>query len=150
MGVFTRDPNSKTVYGHTFKWTSEHTPAEGFHSLIYTYDKVAADALDSLDKIVPPVSLSFARKDIQETYEPKETEPQKKKRHRDLFKMVKEHENKDPTLQKLWTEVNTVPDWVDWGQIERGQNVFWRYGGPSVTTVCCFLKQGFVKKRKTH
>ncbi|KAK8006369.1 tat pathway signal sequence, partial [Apiospora marii] len=135
MGIFARDPDRRTVYGHTFNWTSEHTPAEDFHPLIYTYDKVAADALDSLDEIVPPVSLSFARKDIQETYEPKETEPQEKKRHRDLFMLVKEHESNDQILRKLWEEVNTVPDWVDWDQIERGQNVFWRYGGPSITTL---------------
>ncbi|KAK8039255.1 tat pathway signal sequence [Apiospora rasikravindrae] len=135
MGIFTRDPSVRTVYGHTFKWTSKHTPAEDFHPLIYTYDKVGADALDSLDEIVPPVSLGFARKDIEETYEPKETEPQEKKRHRDLFKLVKEHGNSDEKLRKLWTEVNTVPEWVDWEQIERGQNVFWRYGGPSVTTL---------------
>ncbi|KAK8087043.1 hypothetical protein PG994_002017 [Apiospora phragmitis] len=93
------------------------------------------DALDSLDEIVPPVSLSFARKDIEETYEPKETEPKENKRHRDLFKLVKEHANRDEKLQKLWSEVNTVPEWVDWDQIERGQNVFWRYGGPCVTTL---------------
>ncbi|KAK8094569.1 hypothetical protein PG997_001254 [Apiospora hydei] len=133
MGIFTRDPSVRTVYGHTFKWTSEHTPVEDLHPLVYTYDKVGADALDSLDEIVPPVALSFTRKDIEEAYEPKKTEPQEK-RHRDLFKLVKEHGNSDEKLRKLWTEVNTVPDWVDWDQIERGQNVFWRYGGPSVTT----------------
>ncbi|KAK8077396.1 hypothetical protein PG996_003566 [Apiospora saccharicola] len=123
MGIFTRDPSTRTVYGHTFKWTREHTPAEDLHPLSYSYDKVAADALDSLDEIVPPVSPNFARKDIQETYEPKETEPQEKKRRRDLFKLVKEHESNDTILRKLWTEVNTVPEWVDWDQIERGQNL---------------------------
>ncbi|KAK6825235.1 hypothetical protein PG987_012729 [Apiospora arundinis] len=136
MGILSRDPSVRTVYGHTFKWTSEHTPAENFRPLIHTYDRVAADALDSLDEIVPPVSLSFARKDIQETFEPKETEPQeKKKKHRDLFKLLKEHGIRDQRLEKLWTEVNTVPEWVDWAQIERGQNVFWRYGGPAITTL---------------
>ena len=149
MGVFSRDPNVRTVYGHTFKWTSEHTPAEDFRPLIHTYDTVAADALDSLDEIVPPVPLSFARKDIQETFEPKETEPQEKKRHRDLFKLLQEHHNMDPRLQKLWTEVNTVPEWVDWAQIERGQNMFWRYGGPAITTVClCCLHPNYSRKRR--
>lgn len=33
----------------------------------------------------------------------------------------------------MWEEINTVPPWVDWAQIERGQDVFYRYGGPAIT-----------------
>ena len=39
----------------------------------------------------------------------------------------------DELLQRFWEEVNAVPDWVDWEQIERGQDVFYRYGGACLT-----------------
>lgn len=46
---------------------------------------------------------------------------------------MKEHAETDETLQKFWKQVTTVPDWVDWEQIERGQDVFYRYGGANLT-----------------
>lgn len=52
---------------------------------------------------------------------------------RDLYALLEEHRASDPKLSELWTEVNTVPAWVDWEQIERGQDVFYRYGGPALT-----------------
>ena len=47
--------------------------------------------------------------------------------------MLREHHASHPKLSQLWEEVNTVPEWVDWDQIERGQDVFYRYGGPALT-----------------
>ncbi|PTU21153.1 hypothetical protein P175DRAFT_0248081 [Aspergillus ochraceoroseus IBT 24754] len=32
-------------------------------------------------------------------------------------------------------EINTVPEWVDWDQIKRGQEVFFRYGMPIVNVL---------------
>jgi hypothetical protein len=29
----------------------------------------------------------------------------------------------DEVLTKFWNEVHTVPDWVDWDQIKRAQDV---------------------------
>ena len=52
---------------------------------------------------------------------------------RDLYCLLRGNHQSDPKLSQLWTEVNTIPDWVDWAQIERGQNVFYRYGGPALT-----------------
>jgi hypothetical protein len=52
---------------------------------------------------------------------------------RDLFALLKEHHTSDPKLGQLWEEVNRVPTWVDWDQIARGQDVFYRYGGPAFT-----------------
>jgi hypothetical protein len=45
----------------------------------------------------------------------------------DIYQIVKDNAADDPLLGKLWEHVNTVPTWVDWEQIERGQKVFWRY-----------------------
>lgn len=47
--------------------------------------------------------------------------------------LLKQHHEPHPKLHELWEEINTVPPWVDWAQIERGQDVFYRYGGPALT-----------------
>ncbi|KAL9592858.1 MAG: hypothetical protein Q9219_007718 [cf. Caloplaca sp. 3 TL-2023] len=52
---------------------------------------------------------------------------------RDLFRLLCDHAMEDDTLRQFWQEVNTIPDWVSWQQIERGQKVFHRYGGPALT-----------------
>jgi hypothetical protein len=43
----------------------------------------------------------------------------------DLFTTVKELalSGEDEVINKFWKEVNTIPDWVDWDQIKRGQDV---------------------------
>jgi hypothetical protein len=132
MGLFrTPHPRDQTLYGFHVKWSEHHWTPEDLHPLIYTYDTVSAEAVEQLDKIEPPAAASFApKKNIQETYEPKD-----KKHSRDLFKLVKQHATADEKIGKFWEDVNAVPDWVDWEAVERGQKVFWRYGGPCLTAV---------------
>lgn len=36
-------------------------------------------------------------------------------------------------LEKLWTQVDTVPEWVDWERVGRGQEFFYRYAAPTIT-----------------
>lgn len=66
-----------------------------------------------------------------------ETEEEKKKPlavpQRDLYALLEQYHSSDPKLDELWSQVQTVPDWVDWDQIARGQDVFYRYGGPALT-----------------
>ncbi|CCG84036.1 protein of unknown function [Taphrina deformans PYCC 5710] len=38
-----------------------------------------------------------------------------------------------PNCHKLWHQVHTVPEWVDFEQIRRGQDVFFRYAGAAFT-----------------
>jgi hypothetical protein len=59
--------------------------------------------------------------------------PAARPKKRDLYAIVKEHAETDETLGTLWHQLTTVPDWVDWDQIARGQDVFYRYGGPCLT-----------------
>lgn len=54
-------------------------------------------------------------------------------RKRDMFVLLRDHASEDKTLTQLWTNVNTVPSWVCWEQLKRGQEVFYRYGGPALT-----------------
>ncbi|KAH8677359.1 hypothetical protein BX600DRAFT_506405 [Xylariales sp. PMI_506] len=129
MGIFTKDPSVIDSYGYRIKWGPKHMTDEQLRPLIFSYDKVATEACDALDEIVPPV-MPAPRKSIEHTVEPKDI-----KKHRDIWKLVQEHSKADPRVAKIWDEVNTVPDWVDWDQLERGQKIFWRYGGPAMTAL---------------
>ncbi|ETS79461.1 hypothetical protein PFICI_09314 [Pestalotiopsis fici W106-1] len=128
MGLLSTDPDQFDIYGTKFKWGPFHQSPEQLNHYIHTYDTVAAEALDALDEIVPPAAIA-PRKDIQQAVEVEG------KKHRDLFNLVKEHAKTDKRVGRLWDEVNTVPEWVDWKQIDRGQKVFWRYGGASITAL---------------
>lgn len=129
--LFSSDPDEIERYAFKFRWTSLHQTAEELEPLRHTYDVVGGDALDRIMEINPlPETALLPRKDIQSSYEPKE-----KGNQRDFFSLVKVHAKDDEKIHRLWQEVNTVPSWVDKAQIERGQKVFWRYGGPAVTAV---------------
>lgn len=84
--------------------------------MIQTYDTLADECVQILNKI--PTGENSDK-------------PLKK----DLYGLLKEHANEDPKLKQLWDEVNTIPEWVDWEQIQRGQDVFFRYGLPILNVV---------------
>lgn len=52
---------------------------------------------------------------------------------RDLYVILQDHLDKDELLQRFWKDVTAVPEWVDWEQIQRGQDVFYRYGAANLT-----------------
>ena len=52
------------------------------------------------------------------------------------FNYALAHASEDEKLQQMWDQVNYVPEWVDWKQIERGQEVFYRYGLANLSAVC--------------
>ena len=63
------------------------------------------------------------------------------RRKHDLFSILRAGTKTNPILAQFWSDVNLVPDWVDWPQLERGQRVFHRYILASITG---FILQGFV------
>jgi hypothetical protein len=63
------------------------------------------------------------------------------RRKHDLFDILQAGTKTDPVLAQFWSDVNSVPDWVHWPQLERGQRVFHRYILASITG---FVLQGFV------
>ena len=82
------------------------------------------------------LALSAIQRQLQNR---SETQPL---RHRnDLFSVLGTGSRVDPVLAKLWSDVNSVPEWVDWSQLERGQRVFHRYILASITG---FILQGFI------
>lgn len=113
----------RTVWGHTFEWTPEHLTQEQMRPLTFTYDALATECLDRLDDLPP------AADDKKQ-----EAEPQAAPR-RDLYALLEQHHYSDPKLDELWTQLHTVPPWVDWAQIKRGQDVFYRYGGPAIVSL---------------
>lgn len=56
-----------------------------------------------------------------------------KEAKRDLYALILEHKETDELIQRFWRDVTSVPEWVDWDQISRGQDVFYRYGGACLT-----------------
>jgi len=52
-----------------------------------------------------------------------------------VFNIVKQNASNDPIFAKFWDVVNYVPEWVDWEQIERGQQVFLRYGAAALNGI---------------
>ncbi|KAJ5226186.1 hypothetical protein N7468_007411 [Penicillium chermesinum] len=97
-------------WGYSFYWTSEHHSKEELWHMVHTYDALADECVQILNKIPSGDSDKPFRKDF--------------------YGLLKEHADEDPKLKELWTQINTFPEWVDWGQIERAQNTFYRYGLP--------------------
>ncbi|KAI9640074.1 hypothetical protein NHQ30_011476 [Ciborinia camelliae] len=99
------------------------------HPMKFSYDVLAEECLDRLDKISPPTSGELPRNRSRFPNDKKGEENPK----RDLYALLRDHSSEDEKLGELWKEVNTIPDWVDWNQIGRGQEVFYRYGGAALT-----------------
>ena len=112
------------------------TPEQS-HPLKYSYDTLGEASLDILNEISPPeakASIKQAEAPLlndQAVNERPPSPPSKPKR--DLFLLLRDNRNQHPKLRELWDEVTTPPPWVDWKQIARGQEVFYRYGGATLT-----------------
>ena len=79
-----------------------------------SYDKLASDALEEL--------LNIAGND-------------------GFYERLERHHASKPELERLWESTMTIPPWVNWVQLERGQLVFSRYLIPILVG---FGFQGFV------
>lgn len=108
------------VCGHDFIWTHQHPRIKDIEKMLHTYDELAMEALDRIDAISPPGPKDGRKCPMSQ---------------RDLYALLKEHSQSDEVLGKLWSEVNTVPDWVDWEQISRGQRLVYRYHGQMLAGV---------------
>ena len=96
--------------------------------------------LERLNLLSPPPSKDLPKNNSQFSAQIKKDgtvqDPQTeapKDGPRDLYKTLRDHVETDELLQSFWREVTTIPPWVDWAQIQRGQDVFYRYGGACLT-----------------
>lgn len=111
------------------------TPAE-MDPLKYSYDVLGEECLDVLDSLAPPGLGGQLPRNRSRT-QGYTKHPAK----RDLYALLRDHASEEENLRRLWEEVNTIPDWVDWDQIARGQDVFYRYGGVALTAVRTLFSQ---------
>ncbi|KAL2410496.1 hypothetical protein ABEF95_012163 [Exophiala dermatitidis] len=126
-----RDENTRTYWGYTFQLTPQHLTAEQAHPLKYSYDVLGEECYEILNQLSPP---EIAKREVQNSEQGDNDKPAPAtKPKRDLYLLLQANVDKDPKLQQLWDEVTTIPDWVDWDQIARGQDVFYRYGGATLT-----------------
>jgi hypothetical protein len=106
-----------TLWNHSFRWTSEHRSPERLRPLLWSYDKLANDALDRLDQYLPA--------GVKQVKCPHGEEGEE----RDLYALLQKHASDDEVLGQLWREVTEIPDWVDWDQVARGQHVIYQFSG---------------------
>lgn len=117
--LFSRNKDLRRVYGYTFQWTKNHRTAEQLRPLKFSCDELADKALKRLQEI------SQQRSAFGDAEEPGP-------KH-DMVNILLENLQRDPILSEFWKEVTTVPDWVDWDQLGRGQDVLYRYALPLLT-----------------
>lgn len=127
-------------WGYTFELTDEHLTPEQCEPLKHSYDVLGEQVLNRLNEISPPPQKDLPRGNSQFTAPTEQGDTIKKQEQeatkgpsRDLYAILRDHAETDELLQRFWREVTTVPDWVDWDQIQRGQDVFYRYGGANLT-----------------
>ncbi|KAK5175029.1 uncharacterized protein LTR77_000165 [Saxophila tyrrhenica] len=139
-------PNTRKCWGYTFELSDEHLTPEQCEPLKHSYDTLGEQVYERLNELSPPPRKDLPRNNSKFSAAPEKdgekdggvdgnapgTEPARAP-PRDLYAILQQHREKDELLQRFWTEVNTVPPWVDWEQIRRGQDVFYRYGGACLT-----------------
>lgn len=101
-----KDENTRNAWGYTFQWSPTHLTPEEMHPLKYSYDILAEEALDSLDRLSPPTSSELPRNQSRVSTSEKETPAPK----RDLYILLRDHASEDAKLEKLWRQVNTIPE----------------------------------------
>ncbi|KAI9681409.1 MAG: hypothetical protein M1817_002692 [Caeruleum heppii] len=99
----------------------------------HTYDTLAERCLDRLNQISPPPNADLPRNQHRPHQRHTTATADDPSPRRDLYLLLRDNASNDADLAQLWKEVNTIPDWVDWDQISRGQDVFYRYGGAALT-----------------
>ncbi|KAF7563564.1 hypothetical protein G7046_g585 [Stylonectria norvegica] len=114
------------VGNHSFEWTNLHLPRETTDPLRYEYDQLGTKAVERIQEIAK---------------RQKEDGREKTRGPLDLYAILRDYHAEDELLTQLWDEVHTVPPWVDWEELERGQKFFYRY---ALANIMGFALQGFV------
>ncbi|KAK5661475.1 hypothetical protein OQA88_11377 [Cercophora sp. LCS_1] len=122
------------AWGYNFQWTHDHLTPEQMRPMMFSYDALATECLDRLDELAPQKSF---RSRQPAGPKPQDASPREAAECPlpDLYSLLQQHAPSDPSLQRLLSEVNTIPPWVDWAQLARGQKVFYRYAGPSIVSL---------------
>lgn len=123
-----------TQWGYSFQLTDDHLQLEQMNQMKFSYDELADRAYKKLKSLSLPSHAVESNITIS----------------RDLFPLLQENANNDHVLNQLWTQVNNVPSWVCWDQISRGQDCFYRYGGPALTGLAYQSLLGGMVNKTNH
>jgi hypothetical protein len=104
----------REIWGYKFRWTDLHLTEEQLKPSRYSYDTLGEEVLD---RIRAQGKLKSASSSIPAG--------QKDGHMEDLYESLKTSalSKEDEVLTKFWNDIHNVPDWVDWAQIKRGQDV---------------------------
>ena len=155
-----RDENTRSCWGYTFQMTPEHLTPEQMYPLKHSYDTLGEEALKRLNALPLTTNHPISRENSQTIDKPSDQRSQSAgdmksdkpapAAKRDLYALLRDNAGNDDVLGKLWSEANTVPPWVDWEKVARGQDVFYRYGGPAFTGLAYqSLLGGLVRDEKS-
>jgi len=114
-------------WGYNFQWTDQHPTREDLLKLRSCHDELGAEALPKLQAITESMKSPSIEK------------PQKS----DFYAILRDNHENDEALSKLWTQINHVPEWVNWEQLERGQKTFARY---ALANNVAFAFQAFIRE----
>ena len=110
--------NTKNVWDYVFDLTPAHPSLATIKILRNNYDVLGDKAFTVLSDL-RKAGRSRGQGNIDQ-----------EQQQLDLFTLLQENWQSNPTLSELWTTVSNVPAWVSWEQIARGQDCFHRYGIP--------------------
>ena len=100
----TFEPGQRIVFwDYDIMWTENHISASRLEPLRMIGDALADNALEAL-KIQPGEDAVAALK---------------------AYVARPESEQESPAPKLLMDQLMTIPDWVDWEQVRRGQKVYW-------------------------
>lgn len=143
------DPTLRSAWDYEFHITPLHMTIEERDRLKQSYDSLADKAYailaslsadrKSKQQVVSTVSSESLVQDkipttesIPDTPSASIAQNSNPRPKRDLYALLRDNFSTDPILEELWIQANEVPEWVDWNQISRGQEVFYRYGAPAL------------------
>ena len=87
------------------------------HPLKYSYDKLGDECLTRLNEISPPGKKPAVENGKEKISEEVARSGSGKGGKRDLYLLLREHQERDEKLKEVWDEVNAIPQWVDWDQV---------------------------------
>ncbi|KAL6717476.1 hypothetical protein ACLMJK_005391 [Lecanora helva] len=124
-----RSGNYRRAWGYSFHLTDDHLTEDEMYPMKFSYDTLGEEAYTILNDLSQLQLKGISGSGVSS----KEPGGKSTDSNRDLYILLRDNADANETLSKLWNEVKRVPPWVDWAQIARGQDVFYRYGGPILT-----------------
>ncbi|KAL7917432.1 hypothetical protein ACQKWADRAFT_325742 [Trichoderma austrokoningii] len=117
------------VGNYRFQWTDLHLFPETLKPL-RQHDQLGSYAVNKLQQISRDQKGAAAAGEQSLCHGPF-----------DVYATLRDHHAEDKKLNELWEELHTVPEWVDWEQLKRGQRFFFRYAAANLVG---FALQGFI------